>query len=96
MNFSGEITAGNIMTAVAFAIAVMTAFHGLKSKLDLFAALMERMEARHEQRLTKLETNERTLTGLVQQLIGQNEERVRWDGLDRRESHDRRQERGRV
>ena len=90
MSFSNEITAGNILTAVAFAVAVMTAFYGLKSKLDLFSTLMERMEARHEQRLTKLETNERTLTGLVQQLIGQNEERVRWDGLDRREHHERR------
>lgn len=95
MNFSGEITLGNVLTAVAFAAAVFAAFYGLKGKLDLFAALMERMEARHDERLTKLETNERTLTGLVQQLIGQNEERVRWDGADRRDHHERRQERGR-
>ena len=94
MNWNPEITLGNLLTSVAFIAAVLTAFHGLKAKLDLFSTLMERMEARHEQRLTKLETNERTLTGLVQQLIGQNEERVRWDGLDRRD-HDRRQDRSR-
>ena len=95
MNFTGEVTLGNLLTMVAFIGGAIGAFYGLKSKLDVFATLIEQhnanvksMEARHEQRLTRLEDNEKKLTQMVQQLIGQNEERVRWDGLERRHGNE--------
>jgi hypothetical protein len=96
VNFTGEITLGNLLTVAAFLGAVVSAFYGLRGKLDVVAALMEQhnkrveqMERRHEQRLTKLEENDHKLTEMVQQLIGQNDERVRWDGHERR-ARDRR------
>jgi hypothetical protein len=91
MNFNPEVTLGNLLTVSSCLILVVSAFNGLKGKLDVVAALMrehnsrvERMEMRHEQRLTKLEENDARLTTMVQQLIGQNEERLRWDGGERR------------
>lgn len=80
---------------VAFVAAVFGAFYGLRGKLDVVATLMaqhndrvERMERRHEERLTKLEDNDHRLTMMVQQLIGQNDERIRWDGHERRHGNE--------
>lgn len=92
MSFSPEITLGNILSIVAFTAAVFGAFYGMRSKMDVFQILVKqsnerfaRMEARHEQRLTRLEDNTDRLTTLVQQIVGRCEERTRWDGHERRE-----------
>lgn len=91
MNFTPEITTGNLLTIAAFVFAVIGGFYGLRGRLDVVTALMaqhnsrvERMEQRHEQRLTKLEDNDYRLTVMVQQLIGKTDERSRWDGAERR------------
>lgn len=97
MNFNPEITFGNIVTIVTFAIAVASGFYGLRGKLDVFVVMMEhnndrfqRMEQRHELRLTKLEDNDLRLTSIVQELIGQNSIRERWDDNRRQqERHNR-------
>lgn len=98
MNFNPEITLGNILTIAAFVTAVAGAFYGLKSRMDVFQVMIQQYadnfaatERRHEQRLTKLEDNDARLTGIVQELIGQNAERIRWDGHDRRDARTRRE-----
>lgn len=98
MDFSPEITLGNILSIVAFSAAVLGAFYGLKSKLEVFSVIVQqynerfaRMELRHEQRLTKLEENNQQLTVMVQQLIGRSEEHIRWHGEERRERQRRTQ-----
>lgn len=96
MNFNPEVTLGNILTIATFVVAVVGAFYTLKGKSDVLIIIIQqynerfaRMETRHEQRLTKLEDNDQKLTQMVQQLIGQNEERRRWDGHERRNHIDR-------
>lgn len=95
MTFTPEITTGNLLTVIAFVVSVIGMFYGLKGKAEVMFALfeehnkrVERMETRHEQRLTQLEQNHRTLTDVVQQLIGQDTERRRWDGLERRHGNE--------
>ena len=92
MHFNPEITLGNVLTIAAFVTAVLGAFYGLKTKMEVFTVLIQQysdrfaqMEVRHDQRLRKLEDNNEKITSLVQHLMGQNDERVRWDGNERRE-----------
>jgi len=94
MNYTPEITFGNILTIVAFVVAVIGAFYGLKGKMDVFVVMMQhnndrivRMENRPEQRLTKIEENDLRLTSIVQEIIGQNSIRERWD--DNRRNQER-------
>jgi hypothetical protein len=96
MNFSSEITIGNILTIVGFFVAVVAAFYGLRGKLDVFVVMMQnnnervqRMEQRHESRLTKLEENDMRLTAIVQEIIGQNSIRERWDETRRNQERAR-------
>lgn len=93
MNYSPEVSLGNIIMIVTLIVAVAGAFHGLKGQMgvivasiDADRARMNRLEVRHEQRMTKLEENDHRLTEIVQQLIGQQAERARWDGPDRRQN----------
>ena len=101
MQFDPTITNGNILTAATMVVTVLGAYYSLKGELAIFRQLLQshndrvdRLERRHEERLTMLEQNERKLTTALERIIGQNEERVRWDGLERRETdrrdHDRR------
>lgn len=95
MSFNPEITLGNLFTVIAGAGGFIGAYYALKARVDVFAALIEkhnerveRMENRHEQRLTMLENNYRILSEMVQQIRGQQEERSRWDGHDRRHGNE--------
>lgn len=95
MTFNGEIQLGHLLIASSMVLSVIGAFYKIQSKLDIFQHLLEsynartdRLEKRHEERLTLLEQNERRLTNVVERIVGQNEERIRWDGLERRAGHD--------
>ena len=96
MTWSPEITLGNVLMVVTLIVAVASAFHGLKGQMAVIVASidadrqrMNRLEIRHEQRMTKLEENDHRLTEIVQQLIGQQNERSRWDGPERRSTQRR-------
>lgn len=98
MSFNGEVTFGHIIIALTTLVTILGAYHSLKGKLDIFHHLLQshndrvdRLERRHEERLGMLENNERKMATILERLIGQNEERIRWDGLERR-GHDRRGE----
>lgn len=91
MNYSPDITLGNIIMVVTLIVAVAGAYHGLKGQIAVIVASiaadrerLNRLEQRHEQRMSKLEDNDQRLTQIVQQLMGQQVERDRWDGPERR------------
>jgi hypothetical protein len=97
MSFNGEITLGHILIVVSTLVSVSGAFFSLRGRMDVFATLIDahnrrvdRMEQVNETRLLRLENNDIRLTDIVQELLGQNRERIRWDGMDRRSFTDRR------
>lgn len=97
MNFNPEITLGNLLIAASTLVSVAGAYFNLKGRMEVFATLIEahnkrvdRMELAAEARLVRLENNDIRLTDIVQELIGQNNERIRWDGRVDRRDHERR------
>lgn len=103
MHFNGEVTLGNLLIMVSLAVTVMGAYYSLKGRMDVFSTMFEsmkdtfethnrrvdRLEMQNEARLMRLENNDIRITDIVQELIGQNNERARWDGrMDRREHKD--------
>lgn len=97
MNWSGEITLGHLLIVASTLVSVSGAFFSLKGRMEVFATLIDahnrrvdRMEQVNESRLVRLEENDLRLTNIVQELIGQNNERVRWDGRTDRRDHERR------
>jgi hypothetical protein len=91
MNFNPEVTLGNIFTICAFTIGVLSAYYGLKARSDVFAKIiehaierMDRMERRHEERMTQGEENHRSLREIVDRMVGERDERRLWDGRERR------------
>lgn len=97
MTYTPELSLGNILLVVTMIVAIAGGYHGIKGQIAVIVTSMaadrerfNRLERRHEERMTKLEDNDHRLTEIVQQLMGQQAERDRWEGPDRRQ-HTRRQ-----
>lgn len=102
MHFTPEVTLGNILIVVSMIVSVAGAFFSLKGRMDVFTVMFsavkenleahnrraDRTEVRNEERFAKLEDTSAKLALIAQELIGQNNERIRWDGRDRRDHHD--------